>query len=1159
MLFWRQKTLLLTVICMVASLNLMAATTTVTITNPGPVITLAPFSQSQGNLYEIISAVNAYPTITANGNLLQGGNFRVVRLRVTSNSGLVVYGGNQAFNNITLESQTALTSLNNNPAVGVILINSGTISLQGGSSIIGSINFDLNSAAPIILNTSDSGATALTGDIVNPYNISSANFTLNMGSTNIIGSLGTTYPLTSATISMPGSGSITGNVYTSGATSITNSSSGNIVGNITAGSATISLTGTGNINGSMALGSGSLTVSGSKATGGTISGLSNLSITGSSTTYTLNHNVSVATGVTLASNTSLVVNSAMSGGATISNSGIIAANASLPTGAITNSGLIKIAGSISLSNNITNTGTISIFSGSNSAFSGAVSGSSGILNLGGNIDGTNTSGTLNLNSGASIAASQTLTLFNSSALNINGTATVSTAITGSTSGGLANNTTLGFGTTLAAPSFTTAASISYIKNITIGSGSTVTFANSVTGVTNFTNSGTANINSTFTGSSGTITNNGSITLNSSNSLTGFPNIILGSGSSLNIPVSYSLSGVTITGSSAPAQTGSINISSAAAVTADSPISYLSAINLTGTSSLITTSSIVNIGTVSIANGTTLELSGHASVSSFGTLAVNGVFKIDSGASFTLSANQNITGSGSTGQIKNYGQLTLDGSNVTFPGSFFNYNSGTFTINGEPSLKFTGGTFGNQGTIKANFSTTNSLPQITTDSANPDLAAGAFNIGYNNNYIAGGDYTLFYAPNHAGPTAINPGAPILPQPSFYISSFSLTSTPTTVSVTVVRDGFDKHALNPSAASIGAYLEQLGKTSHDPSILGLLNALEKITNDQQLTAALDSLLPPQYTALVTLEMLDYTLGALDIRLASMKNNYGYGAGDIVVEDKNGAWVRAFSTHGKQSASGTLEAYTDKNHGWIFGLDRSLNDSITLGVAGSISKTSVQETLDPGSTTNINNYEIMLYGTLKSQNDSYLDAVICGGNSNYHGVRSINFPGYQAYAYANYSSQQLTLKAMASRIFTWQDLLQFTPRAMAQYSFMRQLAYTETNAGPYSTYNNPNNINLFRLGAGADLGIPFTTRKIISIPSVYTMVYVDAKGGVNTTNTQFIGGGPVIVNSVQASRMMLKFGASYGLKFNKNFELVANYDYIVRSGFKGHETFLNLRYIF
>lgn len=641
---------------------------------------------------------------------------------------------------------------------------------------------------------------------------------------------------------------------------------------------------------------------------------------------------------------------------------------------------------------------------------------------------------------------------------------------------------------------------------------------------------------------------------------------INTGGSFTLPTAYTYTGTINVNTATTPITGSLvgGTGSTLNIGNSSSITYTTVNPITGIQTLktVTAPTVFNINHAitansnsefNIATGTTVNVAGGASISDFNSLVVNGTLNLANGTTYTLDADSTLTGSG---VVNNNGQFYINSSDVNFAGSFDNDASGTLNITGTPTINFSGSTFVNSGNLVTTFNANNNLPTINatnvTVPGNLDLSHGVIVVGYSNNYIASGNYTLL----NAGTPPV-PGVSILPQNTFYISDWSLSTIGNTLAVSVTRNGFDDHALTPQAVEIGAFLEQIGSGNPSASQLTLLNALEGIQNDAELTSALLSLLPPQYIMLVTLALQDEILGSLDIRLASMRRSYS--SGDSLGNDKLGVWIRPFSSQGTQTPNQDLNGYTNKNHGFVFGLDRSITEWLTLGAAATYIKSTVNDTTQLNSNTNISTYQLMFYSTVKGKNDSYVDALISGGVSNYHAIRTITFPGFDQAASSNYSGQQLTLKIRASKIFNWADFWQFTPNVMAQYSFVRALAYAENGAGSYNIYVNPNNINLFRLGAGASLGIPFTSHNMISIPSVYAMVYDDVKGGEDTTNSQFLMGGPIITNSVHSGRAMLKLGAMYELSINKNLQFVVNYDYIVRHNFKGTEGLLNFRYIF
>lgn len=1130
------------------------------ITNIGNIEVINGSFTSSGTISGLNTKLSVNPgrSATFNGNVSGSGYI--------SNSGTINIAAGKSFHlSLSLTNTGTINSAGAFTLPSIVSVNSGAININGsGGSLSGNLSGSLGSSlnfgttsvgTPTAVTTTYSGnisglsalTTVTSGTDVTFAGTISLLTALTLGSNTTArfnNSVGvSTVTVNSGAALFNGLGKIF-----SMAGALTNSGSINIEGAFTIGSVSgVNNTGSIYINNG-----GSLSVTGGGLNGGAgsalhigqissgsniaanvaiasaINGIESISLTTNGTTFTAQNTISnLDTLLSVAGGTSATFKGNVSGTAAIQNSGSITVgnntNFNL-TGALINVGTINVFGEGSTTTYTvpsggitTNTGTFNIY-GQGARISGA-------------FNPTNTSATATLN----IGSDENNVLYPTTDYTTNNTITKIPLI----------NVNAGIFTV------DTGDNISEVTDFYVASGAEAIFNDA-----NLIGVAASALTNTYT-LGGTVTLNGTSTVTNFNefAIRTNGNLKFNTGTTFTLPSTARIIG------GANSTNTTLTVTNGTTLEVSNTISDLTFINITGpfpaVSRLETSSSISNIGTVTVDRDSVLELLPGGSVSSFDTLVLDGILQIDAGATFTLSSNQNIvqTAGQTNGAINNFGQLTLNGSLVTFPGSFDNKSTGTLTLTGTPTLNFEGSTFINSGNIQANFSTSNTLPAITTNAVSPDLSHGTIIIGYNNNYIAGGTYDFILAPNSNA--LLDPGLAILPKPSTYITRWSLASTQTAVQVLVERDGFGAHALTEAAQEVGNYLEKLGANNPTQAELNLLNSLEQIDNDAELTAALESLLPPQYTMLTTLDMLDAVVGALDIRLFSLQQ--GYGAGDIVSSDANGFWVRPFYSDGKQATTETLTGYTNKCHGWILGLDRTINNNLTLGVSGSISKTNVVQTNQTTTTTNINNYEGAFYGTYRTDNNSYLDAILAGGVSNYHGNRSIVLPDFFANAAANYSSQQITIKMMASRNFSLYDTLQLTPKALAQYSFIRQLAYTETGAGPYNMFVDPDNINLFRLGAGTSLGIPFSSNNMLSIPSVIGMVYVDANGGANTVNCQFVTGGPFITNISQQGRIMIRLGVNYELKLNDKLQMVAGYDYYARRSFQGHDAYLNLRYTF
>ncbi|HSX20269.1 MAG TPA: autotransporter domain-containing protein, partial [Gammaproteobacteria bacterium] len=1031
-------------------------------------------------------------------------------------------------------TNTGTTSLNSN-VNSVVTLGSTTVTnvnvinvagtLTAGGAITG-VDKSVNVSGELDLNSTMSG-TAATGGVtitgggkINVNSGGSLNITgafANAGNINVEGAW--TIPA-----SYSGAGAI--NVNANG--TLTNNLTGNSLGSLNIGTTSLGTPTASNLNytGSITnIPTITVVTSGTNTTLGdsthNITGITTTLSTAQSTTLTLNGNVSVG-------NTGSFSNA---GTTTIATGKTLSLTGGLNN---TSTGKINVAGTFVFNAPIVNTGKIYVY-GAGATLTNAASGTgSAELNVGSDSTGA-------LYSGTNYSTSSTISMpiINATA----GTFTINNAVSNVTAFSISSGVT-----TLARSSIT-------------GASSSSTFSNA--GTLTFSNTGPGSIN-TFASIS----------------------LVPTSTSILNIETggTFDLHNIPITGTSVSTGSNSttMNIGAVTATDVTNPgaISFLT--NLTigdggTTSRLTTTTTIANIVNLNVKASSFLILNA-ASASQFGTVSnvtnfvVNGTLTIGAGASFSMEQGSTITG---TGALCNSGSLSVNGVNLTSSLSLVNTSTGTFTINGQPTLNFTGNKFINNGNIIIAFSENNTLPNIITAatvgsgactgcvcSSFLDLSHGNITIQHNSTYIAENTYTFLTASNAGSAlTTAQQGVAILPQPTFYISNWQLSSTyvPGTgalLQVQVTRDGFDQHALTPQTQAIGAYLESIGSSGTTSSaLIDLLNALEKIQNDYELTLALESLVPPQYTMLVTLDRLDSLFGYIDMRLA--KSQQGYAAGDIPF-DKTGFWVRPFYSNGTQATTPTLQGFSDKTHGWLAGLDKTISNHIMLGFAASISKTSVVQTDSPATTTNINNYDLSFYGVYRTDNDVYVDGLISGGVSNYHGLRTLILPGLQQSASSNYSSQQLTFKVMGSRPFIL-DFWQFTPRAVAQYSFVRQLSYTEDGLGAYDNFVDPDNINLFRLGFGAALGIPMSGAGMTSIPSAYAMMFVDAKGGADTVNTMFVSGGPVLTNVAQQSRLLIKLGVMYELAISDRLQFAIDYAYDMRRGFQGHEGFINLRYVF
>lgn len=906
---------------------------------------------------------------------------------------------------------------------------------------------------------------------------------------------------------------------------------------------TLNINGTTPINGSITnSGTGVLTLGGTSHIIGAAVTITNDSTTANGLTI----NVPTTLSGSIVNNQSFSLQGALTNG-TITNNGTTTINANVAgTGTFTNNSSVEhLSGTVAATKTVNNASNWYLRAGSSPiiASTAFTNTSTGYLQAesGSTISGTISNfGIINLYAGSTMSG--TINAQTDSIIEAQGSFTQSGAITGA-GGNTGSVLSLNVSN---ADTQTTGAAITDIRGINVNKG-TFSIVHAVSGISDqfiIYSGATATVTGVLLNGSGSILNQGSLQFNAGSTLTGFDFLRTNSGAVTTFAsgAAFSISGIDLLGPSTLIG-GTLSITSGTTLQTNSAINLINTINIIGSSQLTLQNgaSCTNFASINLESGSTIQ--------------------IDNGASLTVSDAHTLSGDG---DVVNSGFFTVDDANVTLGsggvgGDFTNQNTGVFYINGTPTITLQGANFINRGSIFASFSIENQLPSINASAAtNVDLTDGSIVVGYNNNYISSGEYTLLTS--NAPITVADIGGYVLPQPSRYISAWSLSTNGANVNVQVTRDGFGNHATTSRGKEIGDFMELLGTSSPTQEQLNLLNALEKIDNDSDLNAALVSLFPSESPPIQTMQMIDTSLHQVEMRLVNTRQDtLMAAAGDNDLYGRHGVWIRPFTSYGHQRDKQELSGYKAKTKGIAFGIDTQAQHWLTVGIAGSASKSTVTQNSNALTYTDISVYQAMVYGTYIAANNSYVDWILAVGNNNYDGVRNVSLPGFEANAVSDYGGQQLTAKVIASRDFELFDYYQLTPQGSAQYSFLRTLAYQENGAGPFNVSVSPNNMNLFRLGVGAELAVPLSDRNFVGIPSIHAGAYVDAGGGAQDTNSMFISGGPIISSTLQPNRLLIKVGASFNLSINDNLEFTANYDLESRRGYTGHEAYINLRYIF
>ncbi|WP_168708646.1 autotransporter domain-containing protein [Hydrogenophaga sp. PAMC20947] len=520
--------------------------------------------------------------------------------------------------------------------------------------------------------------------------------------------------------------------------------------------------------------------------------------------------------------------------------------------------------------------------------------------------------------------------------------------------------------------------------------------------------------------------------------------------------------------------------------------------------LVSDNTFVNNGTLAVAAGTTGTLTGNYTQSAEGVLRTH------------------IADEGTYGQLVVTGTATLPSNakidvNVATPGFAFNKTSFDNIISAGTLLG--GDTF-----------------TVTDNSLLFEFSA----VKDNDNTV---DLTLAAAPTSSPAPAPAPDAAAAPAPA---ASRSLVEQ-------IVRDAGNSPAL-PAARVLGQLF------ANDPTGAVALMFVS-LGNNAAVNNAVTQTLPSPSGGNVA--AAHAALGGMSLvirdRIAPTQDlsvKLGLSSGDGFYGDQK-VWVKPFGSWADQGDRSGASGYKASTSGLAFGADATVSDTTRLGVslAYAAANTDGKSSIAPNR-TNVDVYQLIGYGShsLDPVTDINFQAGL-GQNKN-KGQRSISFAGTTASG--SFDSLVATLGGGVSRSFKLGEAAGFTPSLQADYTWIKDSAYTERGAGAL-------NLNVagrtteelilaadgklsHRYASGtsvtANLGLGYDT---LSKQSSITAAFAGAPGLAFTTQ------------GIDPSPWLVRGGLGIATQTQSGMEISARYDVEYREAFLNQTASVKLRWAF
>lgn len=275
----------------------------------------------------------------------------------------------------------------------------------------------------------------------------------------------------------------------------------------------------------------------------------------------------------------------------------------------------------------------------------------------------------------------------------------------------------------------------------------------------------------------------------------------------------------------------------------------------------------------------------------------------------------------------------------------------------------------------------------------------------------------------------------------------------------------------------------------------------------------------------------------------------------------WVQGFGQAANQDVRDGIDGYDSRTYGVAVGLDtQNIADNGTIGVAFSYADTNVDSDNANTTDTEVDSYQLTLYGDYDLDSRTYLNGMVAYAWNNVdltrHDVGGAGGPD----ANADYDANQFSARLELGRDYQYEGAT-LTPNAMAHWSHYDADGYTETGAGGLNQTVTQDELNVFELGVGVDASWNVANADGSHVvPVLSAGVRHDLVGDeVAATNQWAGGGGTFAVRGADPAQTALDLGAAVTYYSTDNWELTADYNFTYKADYDAHAGFLRAAYKF
>ena len=363
-------------------------------------------------------------------------------------------------------------------------------------------------------------------------------------------------------------------------------------------------------------------------------------------------------------------------------------------------------------------------------------------------------------------------------------------------------------------------------------------------------------------------------------------------------------------------------------------------------------------------------------------------------------------------------------------------------------------------------------------------------------------------------------------------------------------------------------------------GLIAAVQSIGNDHELRSAFENVLDGAASeastaaqqvsattaaqATETIRSLSHAASdAVSDRLASVRGGTtvagleetGVPSGDAA--RRNGFWSRASGGIAKQKSRKGVSGHDTKNYGLTIGLDSRVGDSSRAGAALSYSSSNMDGNGIDRSQTNIESYQIALYGSY-DPGTYFVEGQVAFAHNDVKTSRKITFGGLNRTASGKYNAAQYSVTVAAGRPIHM-DSVTITPKGGLFYSYTDPSQYTEKGAGGLNMTVDPASTQVLEANLGGSVSYEHRSLDGSSVtPEFRAAALYEFLGDEGNATAKYSGSGATFkTQGLDPSKLGGTLGVGVGYTTADGvWEIRADYDAEFRSGYVGHNGMLTGR---